>query len=220
MEEEVKPQLSDGEPIAVLDTIANADGLLKQVAAANCTAMYVKVVFKGERGVKYKECALHGMMSLTLKIVQSSKNIRLLNIQAEGGLMAVFDTPMKKDVEEMISLAAQVRSANDVVLTKLGMSLDNQEVTVGLDYGPVSSYNGEEGKIEEKFFAGQSMVTAKKLTALKDGWVIISDNIFINLSEDMQKNLFTYHKEEEETKYHYSPLINTRMQKWVDEHQK
>lgn len=216
LEEDVKPQLNDGEPIAVFDTLRKGEALSMQVTSVRCTAMYIDVVYKGQMGGKYKECALHAVMTLILRLVQSSKSIRLLNIQADGGLLVVFDTPMKKDVEDIITLSAQVRSVNHVVLKKLGMRQDEQEITVGLDYGIISSYNAED-ELDEKFYAGGCMVAAKQLTRAKKNCVVISETIYINLSEDMQKNLFVNHDEEGDLKYYYAPLINIRMNKWVEE---
>ena len=52
---------------------------------------------------------------------------------------------------------------------------------------------------------------------VKKDCVLISEDIFINLSDDMKKDLFDRQGEEEGLKYHYSRLINTMMQKWVEE---
>ncbi len=216
LEEDVAPQLGDGEPIAVCDTLTEDDLLSKQVTSVNCTVMYAKVTYKSLRSAKYKECAYHATMALILKIVQSTKTLRLLNIQADGGLLAVFDTPMKKHIEEVINLAAQIRSVNGVVLTKLRQDLSSQVVTVGLDYGLVTCYNTG-ASLEELFFAGDAILAAKQLNSLKEDFVVISDSIFINLSEDWQQNLFVSHDMVEGKKYHYAPLINIRMHKWVEE---
>lgn len=217
LEEDVASQLGDGEPIAICDTLTEADLLPKQVTSANCTAMYVKVIYKSVRSVKYKECAYHAAMNLILKIVQSTETLRLLNIQADGGLLAVFDTPMKKQIEEVINLSAMIRSVNAVVLTTLKQDLSSQVVTVGLDYGAVLCFNNAKDSLEEKFFAGDAMLTAKQLTDLKEDYVVISNSIYINLSEDWQKNLFVSHDIVENNKYHFAPLINIRMHKWVTE---
>ncbi len=219
LEEDVAPQLGDGEPIAVCDTLTEADLLPKQVTSANCTAMYVKVTYKAVRSAKYKECAYHAAMNLILKIVQSTNTLRLLNIQADGGLLAVFDTPMKKHIEEVINLSAMIRSVNGVVLTKLKQDLSSQVVTVGMDYGSVLCYNNKES-LEEKFFSGDAMLVAKQLADMKEDYVVISESIFINLTEDMQKNLFANNDIVEGNRYHFSPLINIKMHKWVEEQQK
>lgn len=219
LEEDVAPQLGDGEPIAVCDTLTEADLLPKQVTSANCTAMYVKVAYKAVRSAKYKECAYHAAMNLILKIVQSTNTLRLLNIQADGGLLAVFDTPMKKHIEEVINLSAMIRSVNGVVLTKLKQDLSSQVVTVGMDFGSVLCYNNKES-LEEKFFSGDAMLVAKQLADMKEDYVVISESIFINLTEDMQKNLFANNDIVEGNRYHFSPLINIKMHKWVEEQQK
>ena len=211
------PLLGDGDSIVVCETLTAADLLPKQVTSANCTAMYVKVTNKAVRSAKYKECAYHAAMNLILKIIQSPETLRLLNIQADGGLLAVFDTPMKKHIEEVITLSAMIRSVNAVVLTKLKQDLSSQVVTVGLDYGAVLCYNNTKGSLEEKFFAGDAMLIAKQLADLKEDHVVISNSIYINLSEDMQKKLFISDGIIDGNRYHFSPLINIRMNKWVEE---
>lgn len=217
LEENIIPQLGDGEPMAVCDTLTEDDLLPQKVTSVNCTAMYVKVTNKTLRNSKNKECAFHAAMNLILKVVQSAKTLRLLNIQADGGLLAVFDTPMKKQIEEVVNLSALIRSVNGVVLTKLNQELSSQTVTVGLDYGEITCYNMEK-PLEEQFFAGDAMRIVKQFIDLREDNVVISDSIYINLNENWKNNLFVNHGTFEGKSYHFAPLINIKMHKWVLEH--
>ena len=123
----------------------------------------------------------------------------------------------KKDVEDIINLSAQVRSINEVVLKKFHiMDLAAQVVTVGIDYGPVTCYCAGTS-LDEYYLAGQSIETAKLLSSTTQDCVNISNNIYINLPEDMTSRLFTNQGFVENLKYYYSPLINIRMRKWVAE---
>lgn len=220
--DEVMGQLKDESPLPVCDTLTKDDMLAKDVSKIHCTVMMIRVATQ-ERHKKPRkgEYVFHTTMNLMMNILRSTKNLRHLDAQTGGGLLALFDTPMKKDVEEIINLSAMVRSINDVVLKKFHQGSSDQKVTVGMDYGSVVCYNGDDN-IEDLFFAGKGIETAKLLTDLKENCVAITGDVYINLTEEMQNNLFArcekYHEgEEDEVTYHYAPLINIRMQKWVEE---
>ena len=215
--DELVVQLKDVSEIPVCNTLTDEDLPLRTVVAINCTAMCIKVNNKSVKDGKVKEYILHAAMNLIIKILASSKTIKHLHLQADGGLLAIFDTPMKKDVEEIINLSAQVRSINEVVLKKFRIiDLAAQVVTVGIDYGPVTCYcTGT--SLDEYYLAGQSIETAKLLSSASQDCVNISNNIYINLSEDMTTKLFNAQGSVDNLKYYYSPLINIRMRKWVTE---
>ena len=215
--DELVVQLQDTPEIPVCNTLTDEDLPPRTVVAVNCTAMCIKVNNKTVKDGKVKEYILHAAMNLIIKILASSKTIKHLHLQADGGLLAIFDTPMKRDVEDVINLSAQVRSINEVVLKKFHiMDLAAQVVTVGIDYGPVTCYCAGTS-LDEYYLAGQSIETAKLLTSATQDCVNISNNIYINLPEDMTTKLFTSQGFVENMKYYYSPLINIRMRKWVAE---
>ncbi len=217
--DDLAAQMKDDSPLPVCDTLTKDDLLSKDIAQAHGTVMVVKVVqHPWMKEGRIREYVYHTTMTLMMNVVRSTKNLRHLDVQTDGGLLAMFDTPMKKDVEEIINVSAQVRSVNDVVLRKFGQELTSQIVTVGMDYGSVVCYNGDD-PIEDLFFAGKAIKTAKMLTGVKDDCVVISHDIYINLSEEMQNNLFKEEDAAEGIQYHYSPLINIRMRKWVVEHE-
>lgn len=215
--DELVVQLNDAPEIPVCNALTDEDLPPRTVVAVNCTAMCIKVNNKSVKDGKVKEYILHAAMNLIIKILASSKTIKHLHLQADGGLLAIFDTPMKKDVEDIINLSAQIRSINEVVLKKFHiMDLAAQVVTVGIDYGPVTCYCAGTS-LDEYYLAGQSIETAKLLTSATQDCVNISNNIYINLPEDMTSKLFTSQGFVENLKYFYSPLINIRMRKWVVE---
>ncbi len=187
-----------------------------KVTKVFCSTMYIEILRTFKEEGKEKEYAYNGTVSLMLKLLQSSEALRHLDLQADGSIMALFDTPMKKDVEELVILAAQIRSVNDVALTKFHLGLDKQLVSVGLDYGPVSCFMTGHSAIDP-IYRGPTMTWAKNMAQRHVGQVNISNDIFINLTEDIQKNLFVNHDEYEGLSYHYAPLINIRMDKWVKE---
>lgn len=215
--DELVAQLNDIPEIPVYNTLSDEDLPQRSVVTVNCTAMCIKVNNKSVKDGKVKEYILHAAMNLIIKILAGSKTIKHLHLQADGGMLAIFDTPMKKDVEDIINLSAQVRSINEVVLKKFHiMDLAAQVVTVGIDYGPVTCYCAGTS-LDEYYLAGQSIETAKLLSSTTQDCVNISNNIYINLPEDMTSKLFTSQGFVENLKYYYSPLINIRMRKWVAE---
>lgn len=215
--DELVIQLKDVSEIPVYNTLSDEDLPPRTVVTVNCTSMCIKVNNTSIKEGKVKVFIFHAAMNLIIKILASSKTIRHLHLQADGGLLAIFDTPMKKDVEDIINLSAQVRSINEVVLKKFHiMDLAAQVVTVGIDYGPVTCYCAGTS-LDEYYLAGQSIETAKLLSSTTQDCVNISNNIYINLPEEMTSKLFISQGFVENLKYYYSPLINIRMRKWVAE---
>lgn len=215
--DELVAQLKDESPLPVCDTLTKDDLLPKTVAQAHATVMMVRLVADAdaEEG-KLRQFVYHATVNLMMAIMRSIKTLRHLDVQADGSIMAMFDTPMKKDVVDIINLSAQVRSISDVVLKKFRQDIWSQTVTIGMDYGPVICYHGDDD-IADLFFAGKSMETAKMLSEIREDGVAISDDIYVNLTEDMQKNLFAEEDEHEGVKYRFAPLINIRMRRWVSE---
>lgn len=212
--DEVVQQMKEETPIPHCDTLTDGDMLQGRLVQVNCTAMYVRVANKTLEG-KVKDFAFHSAMNLIMKIVLDSYAFRRIEFQTDGGLVVLFDTPMKKDVEEVINVSAQVRSINEVVLQKLGQNPMGQIVTIGIDFGPIEGYcTGD--SILDYYFAGETIETAKQLAREKKGNVVISEDIFINLPEEMTTKLFQSHNFLGPIKYYYAPLINIGMRKWVE----
>ena len=209
-------QMTDEEDIPEIHNLNVKELPVHKVITAYCATMYIRVIRRVDGDGRGKEYAFRGAISQIVKLLENSDTLRHLDLQADGSIMALFDTPMKKNVEELIILAAQVRSINDVVLTKFHMDLGRQHCAVGLDYGAVSYFSTANSSIDPICYQA-TMKWAKQLAEQRDDSVIISDDIYINLSEDMQKNLFKNSSVHKELKYHYAPLINIRMDKWVKE---
>lgn len=209
-------QIADEEDIPEIHNLNVEELPIHKVITAYCSTMYIRVIRPNDGDKKEKEYAFHGAISQIVKLLESSDAIRHMDLQVDGSIMALFDTPMKKDVEELVILAAQVRSINDVVLAKFHMDSGCQHCAVGLDYGAVSYFSTANASIDP-ICCNETMKWARQLAELRDDSVIISDDIYINLSEDMQKNLFINNGKLKDLQYHYAPLINIRMDRWVKE---
>lgn len=164
--------------------------------------------------VYYKEYVLMATISQIVSIARSMDSLRSLEMQSDGSILALFDTPMKNDVEDVVNMAAQMRSINDVVLQKFRVPLGEQVVSIGLDYGPLTYL--ESTKLGcDSIYHGTAISFAVIMAKAKEDSVNITDDIFVNLSEEMQKNLFQGEDSLGEVRYHHSPLINIRMRKWI-----
>lgn len=214
--DELTVLMKDRNDMFACDTMTKEDLYSKDVSLVNSTVLFIRVNNQRIKDVKLKEYVYQAAMTQMIKILQSAKSLRHLDVQADGGLMAMFDTPMKKEIEDVINLSAQVRSINDVVLKKFGLDLSNQTVTEGMDYGTISCYKDDEA-LEDVFFAGVGSATAKVLAEAREDCVNISQSIYINLTKDMQNKLFSKEDVYQDIKYHYAPLINIRMRRWVVE---
>lgn len=214
--DELAVLMKDRKDMYVCDTMTKEDLLTKDVSLVHCTVLYIKVNNQRIKDIKLKEYVYQAAMTQIVKILRSSKSLRHLDVQADGGLMALFDTPMKKEIVEVINLSAQVRSINEVVLKKFSLEPSSQTVTEGMEYGTVGCYKDDEA-LEDVFFSGDGTATAKHLASAREDCVNISQSIYINLTEDMQTKLFANEAVYQDVKYHFAPLINIRMRRWVVE---
>ena len=214
--EKLAQQMTESQGLRVFRNVEMDELPVENVVKVFCVAMSIKVKPKLERTTFHMDYVYAGVVSQIFSIVQSSILLRKVEMQADGGILVLFDTPMKKDVEEVINIAAQVRSINDVVLRKFHMPLDEQVISVGIDYGPISYFSSIYTNYDGLFF-GNSIMRAKKLAEVKTDSVNISEDIYMNLSEETQRNLFVNKEMNGEMAYYCSQLINIRMRKWVVE---
>jgi hypothetical protein len=214
--DEFAQQMIDIKGLRVFRNIETDEMPVEQIVKVFCAAMNIKVIKKFSHAGYHMEFVYAGVVSQILGVLQSSNLLQHVDMQADGGILALLNAPMKKDVEDIINLAAQVRSINDVVLKKFRLPLGEQVISVGIDYGPISYFASSYTNLEGIFY-GNAIVRAKILADAKEDSVNISEDIYMNLSEDMQKNLFVNKEMTGELKYYFSQLINIRMRKWVVE---
>lgn len=191
-----------------------------KVVKVFCVAMNIRLTKKFSHHIEYyTEYVYMAALGQIVSIARSMDSLRSVEMQCDGSILAIFDTPMKKDVEDVINMSAQIRSINDVVLRKFRVPLGEQVVSIGVDYGPMTYM--ESTKLGcDSIYSGNVIKFAEMLAKVKEDSVNISEDIYVNLSEEMQNNLFQSVGMLGEVSYHHSPLINIRMRKWVLENQK
>lgn len=187
---------------------------MDKVVKVFCVAMSIKIINKFNHTSFHMDYMYAGTVSQILHILNSARQVRQIEMQADGSILVLFDAPMKKDVEDIINLSAQIRSMKDVVLTKFRMPLDELLISVGIEFGPVSFFSSVYSHMEGICY-GNAIKRAKLLADAREDCVNISDDIYGNLSEDMQKKLFVNRDTAGELTYYFAPLINIRMRKWV-----
>ena len=209
-------QMTESQGVRVFRSMNVEEMPVDNVLKVFCAAMSIRLRKKDGRTAYPLDYAYAGVMSQIMAILQSTNLLRTVDLQADGGLLALLDAPMKKDVEEIINLSAQVRSIKEVVLRKFHFPLDELLVSVGIDYGLITYFSSAYTNLYG-IYNGNVIDKAKRLSEAREDNVNISEDIYMNLAEDMQRNLFGNKDIIGEMNYYFSPLINLRMRKWVVE---
>lgn len=207
-------ELNETDGLRVFRSMDKDELPMDKVVKVFCVAMSVKIINRFSHSGFHMDYVYAGTISQILHVLKSCRQVRQIDMQADGGILALFDAPMKKDVEDIINISAQIRSIRDVVLTKFRLPLDEQLISVGIEFGPVSYFASVYSEMEGICY-GSAIGRAKMLADAREDCVNISEDIYGNLSEDMQNKLFVNRDTTRELKYYFAPLINIRMRKWV-----
>ena len=134
----------------------------------------------------------------------------------------VFETPLKSDVDNIISVAAQLNSMINILNYKLKKKqYDIINVGIGIDYGRAlmvkAGYSGS--GINEIVWMGDVVNTACHL-ANKAGrifrkTIIVTENIYCNLNDD-NKDLLSSYIDGQVVRYE-GDIIRTDMEDWYKE---
>lgn len=211
-------QMPVGSGLPVYRGMNEAELPSDKVVTAFCVAMMIKVIKRYTQPAAHLDYVFFGAVSQILNLLHSSIMVKHIDLQYDGSILVLLDAPMKKDVEEIITLSAQIRSINEVVLKKFNMSLNEQVVALGLDYGAVSYFMTGKSCIDPVCY-GSPLRRAKLLADEREDSVNISNDIYVNLSDEQKSKLFVNRVETSQgLLYYHAPLINIRMHKWVVEH--
>lgn len=150
-----------------------------------------------------------------------SSHSHCLDVMAlETRLIAVFNTPLKKDIEALIDKVAMINSLAQVLSKKaLGLGLPEISVRMGIDYGKMmlmrlGKYNAEELFPNALTWIGDPVTkTAELLSATDQSMIIgISDIVYGNLSEDYRK---LFYRKKDCSDYGAN-IINSYMKNWLN----
>lgn len=158
-------------------------------------------------------------ISETIAVLRGNENISEIYVEGDG-LWAVFDTPLKSDVDSVFSTAARVSSLVSILNVKLRKrGYSEIRAGIGMDYGE-SLYikAGHKGSgVNEVVWIGRVVGSAahlcKSAAKLFNETIQVSEVIFENLS-DHNKKLLSYNAV---LKAYQGDVVNTAMNEWVQQ---
>lgn len=188
----------------------------------NVTALFIDIVDSSKLTDGHKRPTLAKMyrafLSECVAIMNSWEMCKEININGDC-VWGVFETPKKSDIDNVISVAAQLNSMVNILNYKLTKKkYDTISVGVGIDDGRAlmvkAGYSGS--GINDIVWMGDVVNTACHLAnaAGRDGRkvIIITEQIYNNLN-DHHKSLFSDYTDEEIVRYEGN-VIRNEMEEW------
>ena len=183
-----------------------------------CSVMHI--VINSSSGNNSQMVKIHrAFLSETIAILSSDNNC-IDAVVLGNSLTAVFTTPFKINIEQMIDKSAMINTLAQIVSKKAkGMGLPCLSVRIGIDYGKAilmrfGKLNTAEINPKELVWMGKPIEGAMKLAETpensKNIW--ISSIVYQNLSEEYTK--FFHH--EVEWGCYGADIINTHMKSWLN----
>lgn len=208
------------------NTIPSRDKLTyKNGYYVDVTALFIDIVDSSKLTDGHKRPTLAKMyrsfLSECVAIMNSWTICKEININGDC-VWGVFETPKKKDVDDVLSVAAQLNSMIKILNYKLKKkNYDTIEVGIGIDDGNAlmvkAGYSGS--GINDVIWMGDVVNSACHL-ANKAGRgyrdiILISEKVYDNILDD-SKSLFTKCTIDYKT-YYEGDIINIKMNDWYKE---
>lgn len=194
----------------------------------NVTAIFIDIVGSSDMTDEHKRPTLAKMyrafLSECVAIMNAENNCKEISINGDC-VWGVFETPLKEDVDNVISVAAKLNSMIKILNYKLGKKDYSEiEVGIGIDYGRAlmikAGYSGS--GINDVIWMGDVVNSACHLCnkAGRNGRkvIIVSSVIYSNLNEHNQSLFNSYFDYESSTTKYEGDIINTCMDEWYKEH--
>jgi class 3 adenylate cyclase len=189
----------------------------------NCTALFVDIRGSSNLPQKYRRPTLariyRSYISEVIAIINSNSKCAEINVQGDC-VWAIFDTPYKRDIDEVFGTSAQISSIVDILNCKLAKrKIEPIKIGIGIDYGRAlmikAGYSGS--GINEVVWMGDVVNLACKLCSygnkeFYDYELMISKVIYDNLKNE-NKILMQWNSVR--SCYHGN-IINIIMQDWVN----
>lgn len=204
---------------------ARSDLTFKNGYYVDVTAIFIDIVGSSDMTDGHKRPTLAKMyrafLSECVAIMNAESDCREININGDC-VWGVFETPKKRDIDEVISVAASLNSMIKILNYKLGKKGYSQiDVGIGIDYGRAlmvkAGYSGS--GISEVIWMGDVVNSACHLCgkAGRNGrkTIVISDCIYGNINEHNQGLFKEFY--EMWDKYYEGNIINTYMEEWYKE---
>lgn len=190
------------------------------------TALFVDIVGSSDMTDEHKRPTLAKMyrsfISEGVAILNSIDASREINIHGDC-VWAIFETPLKSDIDKVLNLAAKIGSMVDILNYKLAKkSYSTIEVGIGIEYGRAlmvkAGYSGS--GINDVIWMGDVVNSASNLcnTAGRNSRkeTVISGVVYNNLNKDNQA-LFTSFTDDNYKTCYESFIVDKSMDEWYKE---
>ena len=188
----------------------------------NITSLFIDIVGSSDMTDEHRRPTLAKMyrafLSDCIAIINAEDICKEVNINGDC-VWGVFDTPKKKDIDVVISVAAKLNSMIKILNYKLRKkSYSEIKIGIGIDYGRAlmvkAGYSGS--GLNDIIWMGDVVNSACHLCgkAGRNGRkvIVISNTIYSNLN-DHNKGLFSSYIDELITRYE-GDIINSSMEDW------
>lgn len=208
-----------------LDSIPSRDKLTYTNGFyVNCTALFIDICDSSSLPEIHRRPTLakiyRGFIAEAIAVINGNQKCSEINVQGDC-VWAVFDTPKKLDINNVLGTAAQLSSIIDVLNCKLKKKgISEIKVGIGIDYGRAlmikAGYNGS--GLNEVVWMGDVVNSACHLCGYgnqtyNDHELMVSETIYANLNESSQ-SLLEWNRIR--SCYHGN-VVNIGMDSWVKE---
>lgn len=191
------------------------------------TAIFIDIVGSSDMTDEHKRPTLakiyRAFLSECVAIMNAKSNCKEININGDC-VWGVFDTPKKIDIDEVISVSAQLNSMIKILNYKLRKkSYSEITVGIGIDYGRAlmvkAGYSGS--GINDVIWMGDVVNSACHICnrAGRNGrkTLIVSDCIYSNLNEHNKELLTQFTDYNDWKTYYEGDIVNSSMEEWYKE---
>ena len=193
----------------------------------NVTAIFIDIVGSSDMTNEHKRPTLAKMyrafLSECVAIMNSENDCKEISINGDC-VWGVFETPYKKDIDNVISVAARLNSMVKILNYKLRRKNYSEiSIGIGIDDGRAlmikAGYSGS--GINDVIWMGDVVNSAchlcNKAGRNSRKVIIISSAIYSNLNEHNQSLFNSYFDYESSTTQYEGNIINTYMDEWYTE---
>ncbi|WP_417234751.1 adenylate/guanylate cyclase domain-containing protein [Arthrobacter sp.] len=210
------------------DNLPNRDRLTYENGFyANCASLFIDIRGSSKLPQKLKRPTLarlyRAYVSEVVALLNSDVGCREVNIVGDGA-WAVYNTPLKTDLDDVFSIAARLNSMVEVLNYELGRrDIDPIRVGIGMAWGRALMIKaGFKGSgLDEVVYMGDVVNRAAKLAAFgndtyNDHPVMVDDVFQSNLNEH-NKGLVTWNSRRS---CWHANVVNLEMDAWLKESRK
>ena len=193
----------------------------------NVTALFIDMIDSSKLTDGHQRPTLAKMyrsfLSECVAIMNSWSMCKEININGDC-VWGVFETPKKSDVDNVISVAAQLNSMVNILNSKLQKKkYDTISVGIGIDDGRTlmvkAGYSGS--GINDVIWMGNTINNACHLAnkAGRNGrkTIIITQQIYDNINEHHQGLFDSFYDTEDLVTKYEGNVIRSEMEKWLEE---